>query len=377
MGAVLSIHRYVSRQLIAAILVVVVSLTCVIWLSQSLRFVDMIVNRGLPLSTFIYLTVLLMPSFLSVVLPVACFAGVLFVYNRMISDREMVVMAATGVSPLGLARAALGVTVVATILCYALMLYLLPLSYRGFKDLQFKIRNNYTDILLREGVFNSIGDGLTVYVRSREANGELTGIIVNDDRDSSETVTLIAERGALVITESGPRVFMLRGNRQARDHATGRVKLLYFERYTVDLGQLAEAMQRTFREQNELFVGELLNPDARITDPKNFREFVAEGHFRLTAPLLPLALTAIGLCVLLRAEFSRQGQTMRLVLAVALAGLMEAVVLGSKYLAAREPAFIPAMYAAVLLPPLICLGLIARPRLRRPAAMPADALGAG
>ena len=56
------IDRYVIRQILAAMIIVVVSLTCVIWLSQSLRFIDMIVNRGLPLATFVYFTVLLMPT---------------------------------------------------------------------------------------------------------------------------------------------------------------------------------------------------------------------------------------------------------------------------------------------------------------------------
>ena len=87
-------------------------------------------------------------------------------------------------------------------------LYLIPLSYRAFKELQFQIRHNYTDVLLREGVFNTITNDITVYVRARQKTGELSGIIVHDNRDLKQKVTLIAERGALVVTEAGPRVFM-------------------------------------------------------------------------------------------------------------------------------------------------------------------------
>jgi len=38
--------RYIFLQLFVGMALVAASLTCVVWLSQSLRFVDMIVNRG-------------------------------------------------------------------------------------------------------------------------------------------------------------------------------------------------------------------------------------------------------------------------------------------------------------------------------------------
>ena len=108
------ITRYLVVQIATAVAFIVVSLTCVIWLSQSLRFVDLIVNRGLPILTFLQLTVMLMPTWLSVVLPIAAFAATVFVYNRLTNDREMVVMSAAGISPTRLARPALLIAVLTT-----------------------------------------------------------------------------------------------------------------------------------------------------------------------------------------------------------------------------------------------------------------------
>ncbi|UUX50948.1 LPS export ABC transporter permease LptF [Nisaea acidiphila] len=360
------IDRYVIRQILAAMIIVVVSLTCVIWLSQSLRFIDMIVNRGLPLATFIYFTVLLMPTWLSLVLPIACFAATMFVYSRMSGDRELVVLTASGLGPLGLARPAIVVALVVTALGYLLSLYLVPISYRGFKELQFQIRHNYTNVLLREGVFNSMGDDVTVFVRARQPNGDLSGIIVQDDREADESVTLLAESGALILDRGSPRVLMVNGNRQAKNNQTGRINILYFDRYTVDLGGLQEAVQRTARDQNELFVDELLNPTERITQERNFGKYIAEGHSRLVTPLLGLALPLIGLVVVLRGEFSRRGRNSRLVAAVLLVGLVQAAVLGSKYSAAKELSLLPLMYSAAIVPILVCLILLARQRMRRP-----------
>ncbi len=358
----MQVNTYLAKQLLLAFMVVVISLTCVVWLSQSLRFIDLIVNRGLPLPTFIYLTVLLLPTWLSIVMPIAIFASSLYIYNRMLVDREIVVLVAAGLSPWRLSFPVVIVALAVTALCYSMTLYLIPVSYQAFKELQFKIRHNYTDILLREGTFNAVGKDITVYIRERNLEGELSGIIINDERNSTEGVTVIAESGALLVTEKGPQVFMRNGNRQSRNTETGQVALLYFDSYTVDLGGLNSISQRAWKDQNEFFVHELLNPKAIDEDSKKYKKYIAEAHYRITAPLLALALPLLGLAVLLKGEFSRRGQTLRICLAVLVAGVVEFVVLGSKYFVAQNTMLVPVMYGAVLAPLAIAsIFLIASP----------------
>ena len=371
------LNLYLVRQIVTAMVFIVVSLTCVIWLSQSLRFVDLIVNRGLPIQTFIYLTVMLMPTWLSIVLPIASFASVLFVYNKMTADREMVVMAAAGLSPVRLAQPAMIVATGTTLLCFLMTAYLMPMSYRGFKELQWQIRHNAENLILREGEFRTLGDDLTVYVRTREGDGSLLGIVVHDQRNKEKPVTLVAERGALVSTPTGPRVMMANGSRQERDVETGRVNILYFDRYTIDLGGGDEQEQRSYRDANELFVHELLNPDPEVASGSNVNELIAEGHQRLTSPLLALTLTAIGLAVLLSGEFSRRGQAMRIIVAILLAGVAEAAGLGTKYLAAKSPPLIGAMWLAVLIPLILSFVALSRTRLRTGSAPSSPSGAAG
>ncbi|MEC8794363.1 MAG: LptF/LptG family permease [Pseudomonadota bacterium] len=226
---------YLGRQVLIAMGLVVVALTCIIWLSQSLRFIELIVNRGLPLWTFLQLTVLLLPAWLTLVLPIACFAAVLFVYNRLTSDRELMVMAAAGLGPAKLARPALLVGVLTVVAGYCMTIYLQPLGYRTFKEMQFSIRHNHANTLLREGVFTTVARDVTFFVRQRRGAGELEGILVHDARDPAQTVTVIAQRGTLVMADGGLRVVMENGNRQTRDLDDGRLKLVYLDIYAVDL----------------------------------------------------------------------------------------------------------------------------------------------
>ncbi len=71
--------RYVLRQSLMVALSVAVVFSAAVWLLQSLRLIDLIVNRGLSVGLFLYLAVLILPRFVDVVLPIAVFTAVLFV----------------------------------------------------------------------------------------------------------------------------------------------------------------------------------------------------------------------------------------------------------------------------------------------------------
>ncbi|MGF1593429.1 MAG: LPS export ABC transporter permease LptF [Kiloniellaceae bacterium] len=363
------ITRYILGQLVMATIFVTLALTFAIWLTQSLRLIDYIVNRGLPASTFLTFVGLLLPSFLGIVLPVATFVAVLFVYQKLAMDSEMVVMRSAGLSQLQLARPAIILAVMVTALVYAISLYFLPASFRHFKDLQNTFRNDFSAVLLQEGVFNTLGDDITVYLRQRSADGELRGILVHDSRDPENPVTMMAERGALVSSEAGPRVVMENGNRQEFGRKTGRFSLLYFDRYTMELSEFGEASPSRWREPKERFLPELLWPGEERLDRRYRQELVAEGHHRLVGPLYTVVFVLIGLAAVLAGEFNRRGQIKRILAAIACVAALEGVSLALHDLAGRSVAAIPAMYAVVFLAAGISLHVL----LRRPARRAARA----
>ncbi|HEX5395567.1 MAG TPA: LPS export ABC transporter permease LptF [Candidatus Limnocylindria bacterium] len=364
------IDRYIFHQLLVVTLFIAVTLTCVVWLTQSLRFIEMIVNRGLSVPLFVYFTLLLLPTFLSIIIPVALFAAVLFVYNRLLADSELVVLRAGGLSPYALARPALVLAALATIVGYGLNLYLVPVSYHEFKDLQYNLRNAYPMVLLQEGVFNTIMKGVTVYVRDRTDDGELHGIIVYDSRIEKKPVTMMAERGAIVSGTKGPRVIMINGNRQ-EVNKDGTLSLLYFDRYSFDIASTSGSNAARWREPRERFIGELFNPPPQ--DQWNLAKLRMEGHNRLAQPLQPLAFTLVALALLLGGEFNRRGNGWRLIAAVGITMAMEIGLLGAKSLGERQPWIIPALYLVSIVPGAVAAALL-RPRVRRrTAALPVGA----
>lgn len=348
------IDRYLFAQLLIALVVVTGGLVALIWLTQSLRFVELVVNRGLSFGVFLRLTGLLIPGFVAVILPITCFVVVLFVYQRLAGDRELTVMRAAGLSPFALARPALALCAVATLVGYGLTLWLVPLSAGAFREFQFEIRNRIAAFLLQEGVFTQVSDNLVVYVRDRGRDGTLHGILVDDGRDPAHRATVLAESGRLLDSPSGPKVLLLNGSREEIDPETGRLNLLTFKENTIDLARQEKGEPTRVRDMGEMGVGELLHPDPRSVNPREVPRMRVEAHKRLELPLSTLSYVMVALLAVLTGTFRRHGSLVRPFVAVVVVVGLVAVGLAFDSLAVKHPEIIPLMYVRALLPGLLC-----------------------
>lgn len=363
----LGIVRYILRQLGVGMVLVTIGLSLVLWLTQSLRFIELTVNKGASVWAFLKLTMLVMPNFLTVILPVSLFAVVLFTYSKLITDRELVVLRSAGLSHLTLARPALILAVIGAGLGLVLNLWVIPRSVEEFHSMQWALRTSATNVLLQEGVFNQVQRGLTVYVKARSPDGELLGIIVHDTRNAQRAVTLMAERGALIKNAEGlPEVLMINGSRYQVSRGSPRLSLLYFDNYAMQFSDSSEKEEERSRDARERSTGELFSVHRGDVGDVAYRQFRVEGHQRLSSPLYHFTFALLATACLLSGWFNRRGQGDRLVLAIVLMVLVQAMALGVSNLATRNLSLVPLMYLAPLVPAVIALAVLAAPDFKKP-----------
>ncbi len=353
--------RYVFKQLFFGMIVVASGLTCIIWLSQSLRLVELIVNRGVSAGTFVYLTLLMLPNFLPVILPIALFSIVVFVYAKLIMDRELVVMQASGVSQFALAKPAIILALLVVGLGYFLNLYLIPESYRMFRLMQWDIRYNYSHILLKEGAFNELPNGKTVYVRERTSDGEIKGILYHDKGDPQNHFTIMAARGALIESKSGARVVMFDGNRQVVDPKTNRLSVLYFDRHVLEINAKKDGYDNRHIEARERHLSELFNPEKEDISQNDRGKFIVEGHKRLVSPFQALTLTFLALACLISGGFSQPSQSKRILISISLMVGILISTLGLENLSAKNIRLVPFIYIHAVIALLLGIWFMARP----------------
>lgn len=359
------LDRYIFRQLGVALVAVTVGLAALVWLTQSLRFIELVLDRGLSFMVFLELTGLLLPSFFAVILPITTFVVILFSYVRLATDRELVVMRSGGLSQWALARPALAIAGIVVLLCYALNLWLVPKSQAAFRAWQYEIRNELAAILLQEGVFSSVGSDLTVYARNRDADGTLRGILVHDGRGNGAPVTILAESGRITAGPNGPRVTLFNGERQqvevtappagapAGTPPRSRLSVLSFTENSVDLARSKGAGEDggRYRNAQERTIEELLHPDpADKVNARDIGRFIAEAHNRLAAPLTALGFALVALATALTGEFRRHGGGLRLFIGIAIVVGLLAAGLTFGNLAGRDAAMLPLIWLNTALP---------------------------
>ncbi len=337
-------ERYLFSHLLWPTVLITVSLTGIVWLTQVLRFLDFILNRGLSLADFLYLTGLMLPSLLLILMPITLTIAVIYTYNKLTVESELVVLGAVGVSKGQLAKPALMLAGMCVVLCYALALYITPMANQRFRDIRALFRDKYASVLLEEEVFNNPVDGVTVFVRARDAKNNLGGIILHDNRNPAETTTLIAERGRLEQTEAGPRFYLQQGMRQQRKD--GIISWLKFDDYAVDIAFYGVAGERK-RSIEELGTGALFAAREGLSE-KEIGAYRAEATQRLTWPLLALALPLFALAVMFSSEFNRRGQAKRMIAIAVSITLMVVTYFALRNLTVKHAMLTPLTYLLVL-----------------------------
>ncbi len=339
---------YVLAQLIGPTALFAFLMTIVVWLTQSLRLLDLVINRGQSATTFIYLTVLILPSLLVIILPIAYFAGTLYSLTKLNQDSELVVMASAGYSRAQLAAPVMVAAAIVMALTYLCGLYLMPAGQRAMKDKVLDIRADVGAALLDEGEFNTPALGLTVFIREMNSDGRIRGVFVHDSRNRRHPITYLAESGQLAQTPAGARLLMYDGTIEQSGAGGAELSVLKFKSYIFNLDQFTGPTRAVDRATSERFLSELFWPDKRIKGAARAAYF-AEGNNRLAQPLYCIAFGLIALAVIIRGRRARGAQALRITTAVFVAALLRIAGYGVQGLATHHPSLCVLFYLIPLL----------------------------
>ena len=310
------LSTYILGQLIGPTALFTFLLTAVIWLTQALRLLDLVINRGQSAPVFVYLTILILPSLLVIILPIAFFAGTLFALYKLNADSELVVMSAAGFSRTQVGIPVFMAAVIVMALTYLNGLYLMPAGQRAMNDKVYDIRADIGTALLNEGEFNTPALGLTVFIRAIDPDGTIHGVLVHDNRQRSHPITYLAARGDLMQTPGGARLVMFDGTVEDSTKGGSRLSVLKFQQYNFDLDQFASPAHTNDRATSERYLSELFNPSPKLPQ-KTQNAYVAEAHNRLSQPLYCLVFALIAMAAILTGKRARGANAIRISVAVA------------------------------------------------------------
>ena len=287
-------------------------LTGLAWMVQIMSMMKFLLNYGVNMGSFIGLTALMIPFIISIIIPFVTFIAIIFVYNKLISDNEVSVMAASGLSPAQIARPALRLAGILTIIHLFVNIFAVPISQTEFYNMQWNLRYGLAHLKLKEAAFTELSSGLVVYVDNVSGH-DLSHVMLSDMRDARSEMTIFAEKGKLVATERGLAIVMTNGSVQGNGDAS---VVGTFDTFDMDLNLAGKESNSSYRVRS-VSTWNLIRDVLDSPTAKRHRTVLTELATRFLDPIMNLLLAALCLAILLRSSLLRRRTSFAPVMAVA------------------------------------------------------------
>ena len=368
--------RYIFRQMLRTSFAVMLTLVGIMWLFQTIRILELVINRGAPMTDFLLMSLTVIPLWLTIAIPISAFVAVMWVFYRALLDRELLVAQASGRSAIQLARAPIALGVLFTTFLVLNSVFLLPLSFGVYKEVQFKLRNTIPNVMLQDNVFIDVVDGMTMLIGKKYKDGHADNVFIHDEKTDGVIVTMTAKAGRFIEKDGKPAVILNDGHRfeLSQDKQSGAT--LMFDTHTVSITPRDRKQStRMPIEMNEDRISNLLNPDAS-PQAVYVNQRVAEGHYRIASPFLAFALIMIASTSVLYGQIRRSNWSQRTIATIALGILCISAIVSARSLATTSPLMIPLIYLSMLIPAGGLLTILGLQSIAQPAAKLASPAGA-
>lgn len=303
------IERYIFKKALIAVLAAGGGLVAVIWVVRAVQQVDVLLQKGQGIFTYLNMTTLGVPTLTVAVAPLALLIGLIQTINSLNSDSELVVIHASGASRLSLLKPFILLSILVTLFVWVLQLWLAPVSMQTLRTYVTKVRADLVTIVVREGVFQQVGKGLTFHLAARAPGGVLKGILIVDDRDEKQTFSYLAREGAVSKIDEKSYLVLQEGQIQRRSNSDGLLSIVKFNSYAFNLSDFSGGKQSKNFSQMEIDTMDLIFPDRESALYKRDQgRFLAELHTRLTGGFYPFMVGLVLLTFVGNPNSNRQGQ---------------------------------------------------------------------
>ncbi len=319
------VDRYMLSQLLVLFGFFALVLVGLFWINRAVQLFDRLIGDGQSAMVFLEFTALGLPKLILVVLPIATFAGAVYVTNRMMGESELTVLQSTGSGPWRLAR-----PVLVYGLCVALMMSILthllvPLAQGQLQQRERDISQNVSARLLTEGTFLHPSDQVTFYTRVIDKDGVLRDVFLSDRRSEEQGVIYTAAEAYLVRNGEGSTLIMVDGLAQRLNRDDRRLSTAKFRDFSFDISALVKDDGDATLPITAMITPRIMSDWAAIAarSGDSLGVIAEEVHARFAQPLFCVVAALVGFATLMIGGFSRFGVWREIVAAFGLLILLD------------------------------------------------------
>ena len=289
-------------------------LISVIWFSKTISFIKYITENGVDAYKFFALFILILPSFMIYLIPISLFIAVLVSLNKMMVHNEISIFRNSHLSDSKISAPIIKISIYMSILSLLIYFFIAPFSNQKLSVERNNIKNNYSNISFKEGVFENLKD-ITIFVNKKEGSTNFRGIVLNDNRNKEVDITIISESGYLVVEEGSLMLLMHDGQIQRYSRKEMETSTLRFDQYAFNLSEDGKVTHDRKWKMREVGIFDLIAKRI-IAQGDQKHSIDVEIHKRISISLMSIAITLISLMFMMSKEFSRRGNMYSIICSV-------------------------------------------------------------
>jgi len=284
------IDLYLFKEILTSFGVCIFIFTFTMLMGQVFKLTEMIINKGLGFVATLMFLGFLLPSLFMFVIPMSLLLGILTTLGRMSADGEIIAFKASGISLSQIFRPILLVSLIAFFISNFFTLYLSPKANYSLKELIFDLAKTKAELGIKEKIFDSDFEGLTLYVNQIDStDGKLEGVLVSDTRQAKDPSTIVAKEGYLV--PNSKELEMTLQLKNGSIHRLTQKKKSYqkidFETYSLilNLQDSSEGPANMKKQSREMSFQELMQfATQQKGNKEKYYDTLVELHSRFSTP---------------------------------------------------------------------------------------------
>ncbi len=322
----LRIHRYIIKEISTPALLSLLIFTCVLLMGKTPKIAELIINKGVPAADILQLFSYLLPTFLSITIPLSFLLGILLAFGRLSADSEFIALKASGVSLYHLVKPVLILAIFFSLLTAWITINLEPASKAAFRSKLFQIASTSASVSVKPRVFNDSFKGIVLHVREMdEKTKTMQDVFISDEREGKTPATITAQHGRFITNPNQYRLTLRLNDgtlhRQPGEGGNSTYQIIRFTNYdiNIDLGSQLGNQHKHRQKAGELSWKELNKAIVTASSQKSKDNLQAEKYERIVIAFAPIVLLLVGIPLGLQSHRSGKGSGFALALIIFLA----------------------------------------------------------
>jgi len=243
------------------------SLSIIIWVVQAVNFLDYISEDGHGIYTYLVITTLNFPKIFTKIMPFCIFITIFYVINRYELKNELIIFWNIGIKKIKFINVLVSFSIIFLIAQLILNTIIVPKSLNAAREYIRTSNIDFFPSLIKEKKFIDAVEHLTIFVGSKDDNGDLKNIYLKDKINATQSQIIYAKKGSINYENNKNYLILLDGS--FIDIDKKKITSFAFKKTEFDLSKY-KTKTTTFPKYQEIGTKYLLSCLYKLAYDKNY-----------------------------------------------------------------------------------------------------------